>query len=108
MKKVLKVWKNTGQTPLDTIDQLRIDNPEYKDEKITYAGRLDPLAEGEMILLVGEEVHNKQDYLDLEKEYEVDILLGVSTDSFDILGLVEEEGVVLGAQRAEEAMAHGD
>jgi tRNA pseudouridine(55) synthase len=94
MEKVLRLWKKAGQTPLDVIDALRQEKPEYIDQKITYAGRLDPLAEGEMILLVGEEVHNKQQYLDLEKEYEVDILLGVSTDSFDTLGLVLEEGVV--------------
>jgi len=54
---------------------------------MTYAGRLDPMAEGELLVLVGEECKNKTRYLNLEKEYEVDILFGFETDSYDILGL---------------------
>ncbi|MEK7095660.1 MAG: hypothetical protein AAB917_03300, partial [Patescibacteria group bacterium] len=57
---------------------------------MTYAGRLAPMAEGVLIILVGEECKEKEKYLGLGKEYEVEILLGVTTDTYDVLGLVQE------------------
>jgi tRNA pseudouridine(55) synthase len=84
----IKLYKNKGETPLECIKRFKNDNPEYKDEKMTYAGRLDPLAEGLLLVLVGEECKNKDKYLGLDKEYELDILLGFSTDTYDILGKV--------------------
>ena len=41
-------------------------------------------------MLVGNAVHEKDEYLKLSKEYEVDVLIGVATDTGDILGIVEE------------------
>ena len=58
------------------------------DEKITYAGRLDPMAEGIVPVLVGEGRFHKDTLLGFEKTYELTVLLGVSTDSADMLGLV--------------------
>jgi len=55
---------------------------------MTYAGRLDPLAEGLLLVLTGEECKNKEKYLGLDKEYEVDVLFGFATDTYDILGKV--------------------
>lgn len=85
---VLTLYKNRGETPLECLERFKKDNPEYRDEKMTYAGRLDPLAEGLLLVLVGEECKNKEKYLGLDKEYEVDILFGFSTDTYDILGKV--------------------
>ncbi len=87
---ILSLYKNRGETPLECMDRFRIENPEYKNDKMTYAGRLDPLAEGLLLFLVGEECKNKEKYLGLEKEYEVDVLFGFATDTYDILGLVTE------------------
>jgi len=94
MEKVLHVQKKEGETPLELIERIRSEQPEYEGVKMTYAGRLDPLASGEMIILCADEVHNKQKYLNKDKEYEVDIVLGVSTDTYDGLGLVMDEGVI--------------
>ncbi len=85
---VLTLYKKRGQTPLECIQDFKKENPEYKDDKMTYAGRLDPLAEGLLLVLVGEECKNKEKYLGLDKEYEVDILFGFSTDTYDVLGKV--------------------
>lgn len=85
---VINLYKNRGETPLECMERFKIDNPEYKKEKMTYAGRLDPLAEGLLLVLVGDECKNKEKYLGLDKEYEVDILLGFSTDTYDLLGKV--------------------
>jgi len=94
MEKIIRIYKWEGETPLQLINRIKKDKPEYKDIKMTYAGRLDPLADGEMIILAGDEVHNKTEYTKLPKEYETDIILGISTDTFDALGLVLEEGII--------------
>lgn len=90
---VFVVNKMVGETPLETINRFRDENkkenPELDFLPITYAGRLDPMAEGLLILLVGDEVKNKEKYLDLPKTYEFEVLWGMGTDSLDLLGLVE-------------------
>jgi len=90
MQKALKLDKKSGETPLECINRFKVENPEYEGEKMTYAGRLDPLASGVLLILVGEECKNKDKYLGLDKEYEVDILLGVGTDTYDVLGKVTD------------------
>ncbi|MDO8493510.1 MAG: hypothetical protein Q7S19_03145 [bacterium] len=81
--------KPVGQTPLQALDKLRTERPEFKSVKLSYAGRLDPMAEGLLLVMVGEENKNREKYLNLDKEYEVEIVFGIETDSYDILGLVK-------------------
>ncbi|MEI6190749.1 MAG: hypothetical protein WCP24_00090 [bacterium] len=88
---VLKLDKKPGETPLECIKRFKVDNPEYEGEKMTYAGRLDPLASGVLLVLTGEECKKKEKYLDLDKEYELTILFGFSTDSLDLLGMIEDK-----------------
>jgi tRNA pseudouridine55 synthase len=90
LKKVLMLDKRVGETPLECLNRFKEDHPEYKDEKMTYAGRLDPLASGVLLALVGEECKHKDKYLGFDKEYELTVLFGISTDSLDVLGMVEE------------------
>ncbi len=86
---MLNVYKKVGQTPLDVIDEIRRDNPKLRDEPMSYAGRLDPMAEGEMLILVGEDENRRRaEFLGFDKEYEADILIGCATDTYDLLGLV--------------------
>jgi tRNA pseudouridine(55) synthase len=91
MKNVLNIYKPIGLSPLDVIKILKDKNPKEilknKDAPITYAGRLDPLAEGVLILLAGDEVHKAEEYQKLDKEYEAEILFGFETDTYDILGI---------------------
>lgn len=91
MNGVLVVYKPQGVTPFQLIETLKKEDPEYENQKIGFAGRLDPLAHGVMVLLVGEENKNRIKYLDLNKEYEFRVLFGVKTDSFDYLGLLQSE-----------------
>lgn len=90
MKKVLNLYKKIGETPLEAIKRFKEINPEYQESKMTYAGRLDPLAEGILLVLVDEEISRKEDYLNLTKEYEIEILWGVVTDTLDPLGLIKK------------------
>lgn len=84
---VVIIYKPIGWTPLQCIDQLREINVEYKNSPITYAGRLDPMAEGLLLLLTDEDRYKKDEYQKLNKIYEAIILLGVKTDSLDALGI---------------------
>ena len=91
-KTVIPVYKRTGLTPLQTLDNLRLTWPEYAKVKLSYAGRLDPMAEGVMLVLCGQEVNNKEHYTKLDKTYEFELLYGFATDTHDLLGLVTDVG----------------
>ena len=90
-KNVLVVNKKRGQTPLDCINELKNKDENLKFLPMTYAGRLDPLAEGVLLLLAGDECLKKEEYLKLPKVYEVSVLFGFSTDTYDVLGKVEKD-----------------
>ena len=90
MEKVINLYKSRGKTPLETIEDFRAAYKEYNNEKITYAGRLDPMAEGVLLALLGEETKNREAYTSLDKEYVFEWIFGLSTDTYDLLGLVKE------------------
>lgn len=87
---VVNLYKQLGETPRERLERLRVQKPQYATEVLSYAGRLDPMAEGVMLCLVGAENKNREKYLELSKEYVLDVLFGFSTDSFDILGKIRE------------------
>jgi tRNA pseudouridine55 synthase len=69
MEQVITVNKPIGLTPLQAVTQFRKKFPLYASEKIGYAGRLDPMAEGLLLLLVGDNNKTKEQYEQLDKEY---------------------------------------
>jgi tRNA pseudouridine(55) synthase len=85
----LVLEKTVGQTPLEVLELYKTAHPEYANVPMAYAGRLDPMASGKLLVLVGEECKQQSKYHALDKEYVVAILFGVSSDSGDVLGLVE-------------------
>jgi tRNA pseudouridine55 synthase len=86
--KINVVYKKRGQTPLECINELKKANEHLLHLPLTYAGRLDPLAEGVLVILIGDECLKKDEYLKLPKEYETTILFGFETDTYDLMGLV--------------------
>lgn len=94
MQTLLNIYKPQGLTPFQTINLLREKFPEYKTETIGFAGRLDPLAHGVLLLMVGEETTKEKDsYLNLPKTYEFEAVFGVSTDTYDALGLINNKAM---------------
>ncbi len=89
---VLNLYKRLGETPRERLERLRLQKPQYQYEVLSYAGRLDPMAEGVLLCLVGAENSRHEAWLDLPKEYTLDILFGFSTDTYDILGKVMRAG----------------
>lgn len=92
MKKYEVIWKNIGETPLQALQKLRALTPEYKDIPMSYAGRLDPMAEGKLLVLVGDECKKQKAYAGLDKEYEIEVLLDIGSDTGDVLGITEYAG----------------
>jgi tRNA pseudouridine55 synthase len=87
---VFGVDKPAGWTPLQALSELRNLRPDLKDSPLTYAGRLDPMAEGLLLVLANDKVHEKDKFLGLDKWYTVTALLGVTTDSYDLLGMPQK------------------
>lgn len=92
MKKYVVLEKKVGETPLMALKAWKEKNPEYKNVPASYAGRLDPMASGKLLVLFGEECKRQKEYTNLDKEYEIEVLLDVGSDTGDALGLVEYAG----------------
>jgi len=81
---VLLVDKPAGKTSFSLVAALR---RLTGIQKIGHAGTLDPFATGLMILLIGKNFTRLSDnYLSQEKEYDCQIRLGITTDSYDCDG----------------------
>lgn len=89
MDKYVVLEKRVGETPLQTVEAFKRVNPAYAAVPMAYAGRLDPMASGKLLVLVGEECKKQEDYHSLDKEYQFEVLLGSSSDTGDVLGLVD-------------------
>ena len=88
MDTVLNIYKLHGETPLQALERYVVSNPLYKGVKMTYAGRLDPMAEGVLVILSGEKNKEREAYTGLSKDYEFEFILGVETDTYDLLGKI--------------------
>ncbi len=82
--------KEVGETPLVALEKVRSELKISATVPLAYAGRLDPMASGKLLVLIGSECKVQEKYHALDKEYEVEILLGVSSDTGDVLGLVTQ------------------
>ena len=82
------LYKPKGFTPLELVKKYKKDN--NIKGKVCFAGRLDPMAHGKMILLVKEECKLMNSYCNLNKTYEFIVLFGVKTDTYDLLGKILE------------------
>ena len=90
MEQILNLYKERGETPLARLERFRKTHPEYKNVPMSYVGRLDPMAEGVLMVLAGEENKKRNSYLNLDKEYSFEVLFGFATDTYDILGLLTD------------------
>jgi tRNA U55 pseudouridine synthase TruB len=80
--------KNIGESMQSVVDRFKEQYMLDKNEKIAFAGRLDPIAYGIVRLLSGED-RKKMDMMCLhDKIYSFDVIEGFTTDTYDVLGLV--------------------
>ena len=85
---VLNLYKKKSETPLQTIERYVKAHPEFRRAKMTYAGRLDPMAEGVLVVLSGEKNKEREAYTGLDKDYEFEFVFGIETDTHDVLGKI--------------------
>lgn len=85
------VYKERGEPLAVLVRRFRAEQGIDVSVPITYAGRLDPMAEGAVLLLVGTDRYHKDSLLGLAKTYEMEVLLGIATDTADVLGLIIRE-----------------
>ena len=81
---ILPLWKPKGITTHHLTRQCA----QILDEKCAHTGVLDPLAQGVILVLPGEHRFLKEEYTQGLKTYETRFLIGLETDSLDLLGLV--------------------
>ncbi len=87
MKRFVVIDKEIGETPLEALSAWKTLHPLYAGVPASYAGRLDPMASGKLLVLLGDECKRKEHYTGMDKEYVVRVLLDVGTDTGDVLGL---------------------
>ena len=78
--------KNVSETPGEMANKIK---KEMNLHKISYCGKLDPMSRGIMLFLTNEFCKKQDSFLKLDKIYEFKILFGFKTDSYDILGIIE-------------------
>ena len=79
--------KSLGETPLDAVEKWRRSQDMPAHIPLAYAGRLDPMATGKLLVLIGDECKRQEQYHHFDKEYEFEILFGFSSDTQDVLGI---------------------
>jgi tRNA pseudouridine(55) synthase len=84
------IEKEVGETPLQALERFRTTDARYAGVPMTYAGRLDPMASGQLLILIGDECTRREKYDCLNKTYEFEVLLGVESDTGDVLGLASD------------------
>lgn len=90
---IIPMYKPAGWTPLQAIERLKALRPELRGQKVACAGRLDPMAEGVLVVLAGEQLKQFDQFCSLDKEYEAEILLGITSDTGDVMGMTESRKV---------------
>jgi tRNA pseudouridine(55) synthase len=88
----ITIEKYVGETPLVAAERLRALYCIPKEVPLAYAGRLDPMATGKLLILIGDECKVQDAYHGFDKEYQVEIFLGAATDTGDVLGIIEKSG----------------
>jgi len=89
LPRYLTIDKKVGETPLMAAERLRASASIPAHIPLAYAGRLDPMASGKLLILIGDECKVQEKYHVFDKEYEVQILFGVRSDTGDVLGLTQ-------------------
>lgn len=79
--------KQIGETPLEALNRFKTARGLPSSLTSCYAGRLDPMASGKLLVLFGNECKKLPEYTGLDKEYVIEVLLGVGSDTGDVLGI---------------------
>jgi len=79
------VTKYVGETTSELSNRLKT---QYGYDKIAICGKLDPMARGVVRILINENTKLMNSYLNSIKTYRFQLVIGVKTDTDDIMGVV--------------------
>jgi tRNA U55 pseudouridine synthase TruB len=88
---IIEFNKNIGESMNDVINRFRIEYNLKKEEKVSFAGRLDPLAFGKIILLTESDKYDQDKFCNFDKIYSFSVLHDFQTDTYDVMGLITHE-----------------
>ncbi len=86
--KIININKPAGMTSFAVVRKIR---HWTQCKKVGHAGTLDPAATGVLLVCTGKATKQVSQFVDMDKEYEGKIHLGIATDSDDADGTVIEE-----------------
>lgn len=84
MDRMFLVDKPKGITSSRVVERIK----RQFNVKTGHTGTLDPLATGLLVVLTGKFTKNAASFLKLDKAYEVKVVLGIKTDTFDCEGTI--------------------
>lgn len=91
---IIPIWKKIGESSHLLAKKVGIltfqKSKNNNDLKSTHTGSLDPMAQGIIVVLTGEDRFKKSSFSNWKKKYEFEILFGISTDTNDLLGITSE------------------
>ena len=90
---ILLFDKKIGETMDEMIRRFREKYCIGDKTKIAYAGRLDPLAFGKIIILTDKDIYDKEKYCGKDKTYTTWIVHGIQTDTYDIMGKITSKNI---------------
>jgi len=108
MEKILLIDKSPDWTSFDVVAKLRgiLKKNTGQKIKVGHAGTLDPFATGLLIILIGNETKNQNQFMKLDKEYEAVFHLGATSNTDDLTGEItpcHSEVLFCHSERSEES-----
>ena len=88
---VLVLNKKKGYTSFDLVNRV---SKLFGIKKVGHTGTLDPLAEGVLVICIGQATKIVELLTAKDKEYIAQAKLGIKTDTYDIDGTVTEENII--------------
>lgn len=88
---MIVLYKEAGITINQFIESVK---EKYPNNKIAYAGRLDPMARGLIPILFDDECNDMKSYTSKDKVYRVKVIVGIATDTDDPLGIITHETLI--------------
>lgn len=102
MDGIVLINKEKNCTSRDVVNQV---SKILKTKKIGHTGTLDPIATGVLVLCIGKATKLVEVITSYDKEYEVEVILGIKTDTKDITGkILKEEKAIISKENIEECL----
>jgi tRNA pseudouridine(55) synthase len=80
------VYKRIGETTAELSSRIK---NKYDSQKVAICGKLDPMARGLTRVLTDDKTKLMDNFLKNDKTYEFNIVLGIKTDTDDIMGMIK-------------------